>query len=614
MFCNFLFLTVDLKSLRKWPVILTGLYMLFALLYIIIVVRPALCFHFLQPPFLLTFDFLAGYLEDSGGLSEWLGNLVRQSFHNRFLGPVVFFALALSMWGLSVKLLNRIQPQPLNVLSALLPLTLSIVLLNNYNFPLSVTISLLLVLVILCLLSVTGRSLVSKLILLSVGALVVFYVSGSTFFFFYSFMALIFTLKQGAWRSLLSIPWVLAMALIVYLVNDNNGLLFFTDKAYFLAYEPGIIFYLYILSLPLLLMLSFILSFIQKRTNISLAGIKPMISVLVFSIVLVGLAWFTHYYTFSSDARKIVLSDYYCYHGEKDRTARAAMSMENYSFAANANYSLVISRNGTLTEDFFSFFQISGSDALHPDVAFSSEMLFIAADFYYELGFISEARHNAYEALVYYPYSPRALQLLVKIHLIKGEYKAAERCLFILEKGLVSRGVLKKYQPLVEDTSLISADRELMEKRSYMPEGKELSPYIDHRFRELLEVNPDNKLAYECLMLYHLLEGELEPFMELYADVEIYFRQQPEVYEEAILMYGMIPQADTTYQYPISEATLERFEKFSKLVNQYEGQGTMARKVLYHEMGQSYMYYLGFLYPRIVKPEYEKEEYDEAPI
>jgi hypothetical protein len=31
-------------------------------------------------------------------------------------------------------------------------------------------------------------------------------------------------------------------------------------------------------------------------------------------------------------------------------------------------------------------------------------------------------------------------------------------------------------------------------------------------------------------------------------------------------------------------------------------------------MGQSYMYYLGYLYPRIVKPEKPKEADEEAPI
>jgi len=611
---NFLFLGVDHKISRIEALSVPGLYLFAAFLYILLVLRPELCFHYLQPPFLLTSDFLATYLEYPGGLSEWFANLIMQSFFARIPAVLVFFILAFVIWGLSVKLLNFILPGPINAFLALLPFTLSIVLLNNYNFPFSVTVSLLLILLLLWLLAVAGRNLLMSLVLLSAGGFVIYYTSGSGFFFLYSIMALFFVLEKADKYSLLSIPWVLGMALAVYFISDQAGLQFISEKAYFLAYEPGGLFYVYILCLPVFLLIVSLVSILIRGRDIKLLGRGLSISIIVPSLVLVGMAWLSHNFTFNSDARKIVLSDYYAYHGNADRTGRAARSMENYSFAANVNYNLAISKQGRLTEDFFSFFQISGSDALHPDVAFSPEMLFIASDFYYELGFISEARHNAYEALVFYPYSPRALQLLVKIHLIMEEYKAAERCLNILKKGLVSRKVVNKYRPLVEDESLVSAMPELMEKRFCIPEEKELSPYIDQRFRDLLEVNSENKKAYECLMLYYLLEGELEPFMKLYADADKFSMEQVEVYEEAILMYGMSKQEDTTYQYQVSGATRERFEKFSKLVNQYEGQRTMARKVLYHEMGESYMYYLGYLFPRIVKPEYIEEEYDEAPI
>lgn len=588
--------------------------MLAALLYIIVVVRPELSFHFLQPPFLLTSDFLEGYLDSPGGLSEWFANLLRQSFHSRVPAVLSFFLLAFLIWRISFKMLNLIYPGPLNALGALLPFTLGIVLLNNYNFPLSVTVSLLLILLMLWPLAAAGRRLLISLVLYTSGAIVIYYVSGSAFLLLYSLMALFCTVKTGERISLLSIPWILGIALVVYFISDQTGLTFFADKIYFLAYEPGFIFYIYLLSLPVLMLFMFVLNFLKKARGINLPGKRPVFPVLISFLVLAGVAWFSHYFTFSPDARKIVLSDYYAYKGDAERTGRAAMSMQNYSFAANVNYNLAIGKEDRLTEDFFSFFQISGSEALFPDVTFSPEMFFIAADFYYELGYISEARHNAYEALVYYPYSPRALQLLVKVHLINGEYKAAERCLDILDKGLVSRKVLNKYRPLVEDTTLISSDTELMSKRACIPVEKELSPYIDQRFRDLLEANPGNRMAWEYLMLYHLLEGELEPFMELYADAGRYSMEQCDVYEEAILMYGMMNPEDTTYRYRISEATHVRFDEFSRLVNQYEGQGSMARKVLYHEMGESYMYYLGYLFPRIVKPEYRKEEYDEAPI
>lgn len=589
--------------------------MIIAFVYMILVVRPAFYFHYLQPPFLLTSDFLAGYLDHPGGLSQWMALLLFQSFFSQALGPVVFIGLAVSIWLLTRKLMDRFFPKPENALLSLLPFTLAIVLVNNYNFPFSILISLVVLLVAVYLLPVRGKGLLAKLLLYTLGAVLTWYVTGSGYLLIYSLISLFFIFKRENRTSYFSIPWVAgATFLLLYLAGDGLSLWFFPERPYFMAYQPSMIFFIFLFSVPLLISLASLVKLLSSDGRFS--GKKlPFPLVLALSIVgLAGLALFGHLSTFRPDARKIVASDYYCYHHNAEKVARAACTMENYSFAANVNYNLAISRKGRLTQDFFSFFQISGSDAIHPDVDFSAEMLFIAADFYYDLAYISEARHNAYEALVFYPYSPRALQLLVKIHLLTGEYKAADRCLRILDKGLVSRRFLKVYQAYVEDFSLIASNPELMEKRKLIPEEKELSPYIEERFRDLLDANPNNKLAYEYLMLYHLLEGNLESFIELYAEVGKYFEQPVGVYEEALLMYGMKNKSNMEEQYPISQASLDRFGEFGQMAKRYEGDRTMARNVLYWEMGESYMYYLGFLHPRIVKPEIQKEEYEEAPI
>ena len=582
--------------------ILKGLYMVLAFLYLIVVVRPVFYFHHVQPPFLLTSDFLAGYLKDPGGISQWLALLFMQSFHSPVLGPLVFFGLTLATWALTLRLLKHIQDHPANGILALIPFTLSIVLINNYNFPFSVVISQLFLLLLL-LIPARSKSLVAKLICFTAGALLTWYISGSGFLLIYSLGSLFFMVNKKKPLSLLSFLWAGGLAFLISRVAGESYFWFFPGKPYFMSYEPSAVFYIYLLSLPLLLLLVSILPLLHSALSLILA-----------SVALAGLALICHQLTFRSDAKKIVASDYYCYHHDAVRTARAATTMDNYSFAANVNYNLALSRSGNLSEEFFDFFQISGRDALFPDVDFSPEMLFIAADFYYDLGYISEARHNAYEALVFYPHSPRALELLVKVHLVCGEYKAAERCLRVLDKGLVSRRVVKEYMPYVEDPSLVLSNSEFMEKRSFIPAEKELSPFIDERFMDLLEANRENKLAYECLMLYYLLDGQLDPFAELYSEVGNYFNEVPGVYEEAILTSDLLMLADSSSRHQVSQATLDRFGEFGRLAKQYEGDEIMARNVLYWEMGQTYLYYLGYLFPRIVKPEMQKEEYDEAPI
>ena len=611
--CNFLFLSVDLKLSRILNKTLPGIYLLVGFLYLIFAVRPVFYFHHVQPPFLVTSDFLAGYLEDPGGISQWLALLFMQSFHSPLLGPLVFFGLALAIWSLTLKLLKRIHDLPANGLLAMIPFTLSIVLVNNYNFPFSVVISQFFLLLLL-LLPAHGKGLVGKLIYFTAGAILTWYISGTGFLLIYSLASLFFLLNRKKPASWLSLLWFPGLAFLIPRVAGDSYFWFFPEKPYFMSYEPSTAFYVYLLSLPFLLLLVSILPRLQKGIKIPSIKLHPAFSLILQSAGLFGLALLCHQLTFHSDAKKIVASDYYCFHNDAEKTARAATTMDNYSFAANMNYNLAISRSGNLSEKFFDFFQISGRDGLFPDVDFSPEMLFIAADFYYDLGYISEARHNAYEALVFYPHSPRAMQLLVKVHLVCGEYKAAERCLRILDKGLVSRRVVEEYMPYVGDPSLVRSNSEFMEKRSFIPAEKELSPYIDERFMDLLEANRENKLAYECLMLYYLLDAQLEPFVELYSEVGNYFKEVPGVYEEAVLTYDLMMLADSSSRHQLSQATLDRFSEFGLLAKQYESDEIKARNVLYWEMGQTYLYYLGYLYPRIVKPEIIKEEYNEAPI
>ncbi|NJK87874.1 MAG: hypothetical protein HC906_19840 [Bacteroidales bacterium] len=102
--------------------------------------------------------------------------------------------------------------------------------------------------------------------------------------------------------------------------------------------------------------------------------------------------------------------------------------------------------------------------------------------FYYHIGYLSEARHCAYEALVYFPYSHRVMQLLVKIHLISGEYKAAENYLKILDKGFLDQSFVKEFMPYISDTLMVSKNEEFAKKRNFAPGGHELGLFIQDSF------------------------------------------------------------------------------------------------------------------------------------
>lgn len=607
-----------LSKIISW--LIPACYLILSFLYIVFIIQPELIFHHVQPPFIASTEFFRPYLKYPGGPAELLANLMMQSFYFKIAGPVVFFAIAFVIGWMTYLLMESVFKSRLNFIWAFIPTILTIELANNYNFPFSIIVSIAFLLSVLVLLTKTGKGIISSVLLYTAGAISIYYFSGSGYLVLFSVSALFISLHLKRWEK---VAYFIYIAVFTFLFQwvatnflfavslKNQYFWFYSSKVWFRSYEPSGIFIFYLVSIPILLAGANGVAFFRSR-KIDLhpkSGKLISESTLAF-IVVFAVAFHSHYETFSSDAKKIVQADFYCYHNQPEKTATAATTLKDYSFSANLNYNLVMSKTDQITENFFGFFQIKGTEALHPDIDFASELSFIATDFYYDLGFISEARHWAYETLVFYPHSMRAMQSLVKIHLVTGEYKAAERMLNVLEKELTGQQFVKEFSPYIADTSLVANHRELMEKRSYIPAERELNPTIEGRFRELLESNSSNKKAYEFLMLYYLISYQPEKFTVLFNDCGKYFDKTPAVYEEALLLHAARTGQPLPANISISAETENRYKSFIQKLEQYKEKTRMARNALYGQYGKTYLYFLQFVYPNIIEPEIIESEDD----
>ncbi len=611
---------MDKKPILPVVNILLIFYSTAAFLYILFIVQPELYLHHAQPSFLISYGYVSGYAQYPGGLAEVAGNLIMQAFAWRFPGAIVLFIVSALVWFLMRELLNRISQKKLNDVLALVPFTLVIVLVNNYKLPFSVVVSVIVLLLLLQLITWKARFTLGMLFWYLAGAVSVYWFSGSGYFLIYSVTALFMFIKNNEKSRYFMLVFIPVFSLVfpfvvsqfIYpLTFENRYFYFFAPEFYFMAYQPGVLFSGLLLATPVLVLLAGV----YKVSGLSEKGrgryFKEKHAVAIgFSVVFL-LACIGHRLLYQPDVKKIVATDFYCYHNNPAEVAKAAKGLQNYNFAANVNYNLSMSKAGKLTDSFFDFFQISGTLSIFPDYKFSPDVSFIATDFYYHLGYISEARHWAYESLVFYPHSQRAMKSLVKIHLVVGQYKAAERYLKLLEKSFNAGSFVRKYKPYFADTSLISKDEEIMYKKSCIPAGRELTPFIQQRFVELVETNRNNQEAYEWLMLYHLLEGELEQFMDLYNGNEL--SESSAVYEEAILLYGEKKGIPVVEIYKVSNASVEKFMKFKRELHQYNGKQRTAMNEMYREYGNSYLFFLQFIYPRIIKPDYIIE-YDENQV
>ncbi len=612
------------KEQKLLFVVVPAIFLASAFLYIVFIVRPVLIYHHVQPPFLLDSGFLTSQMYLPGDFARLLANFIMQFFQYRFAGPVVFFAIAVLTGWLIYILLNSIHQSRINVIPALLLLSFQVILSGNYNLPFSVHLSVLIVLLGLILFAKHRKGFVHSMVFYIMGALGVYYLCGSGYLLLFSAGAILLSPDRKTGKPLILILVMLVFAVwfpwfaherLFALPGDYTYLYFFPREIYFKACSPSPVLYGYLLLIPSFILVAqlfkifYVKAVETRRAIFAVKGIPYLLYLL-----LAGVVFLAHTGTFSRDAGSIVASDYYCSVNNFEQAAATSRSIQEYSFQANFTHNLALLKSGRLSKDFFDFFQISGTDALYPDCEFLPERSFFIADFYYQLGFITEARHWAYESLVYYPYSQRAMQMLVKVHLVTREYKAAAKYLNLLSKGMTNKNFVREYRPLVQDTLLAGRYPEIAERRSFIPEEKELSPFVDQRFRELLAANPGNRGAYECLMLFYLLDGQLENFISLYQEAGNFFSAPVEMYEEAVLMYGEKTNTEVITRYNITPAVISRYHEFLSGVARAGGEGKKARDLLFRDFGNSYMYYLKFIYPRIIKPEIIPGSDEEQPI
>ena len=493
-------------------------------------------------------------------------------------------------------------------------------LMNNYNFPFSTIVSVTVALLFLVFINKFGTNVLTRISIFILGGAFVYAFSGSGYMSFYSITALFVgarlksRVKLVYWAIVIGFavgfPWLVTKYLFPVSLN-HQYFYFFSTKAWFMKYYPNSIFAIYMLAIPIMLLMANLISFIEKKINTNKKKSKwHFLTTLTSLLIVLGLAIFSHRTTYNSEGKKIIKADYFSYKGDIENTEKNATGTKEYNFAANVNYNLVLIKNNQLSNMFFSFMQIKGFESLHPDIDFATALSFVSCEYYYELGFMSEARHWAYEALVFYPYSIRAMQNLVKTHLVLGEYNAAERMLNTLDKGLLDQKFVREYMPYVSDTNLVAGNAELMQKRSFIPKGKELHRSIEGRLIELLDANEKNTVAYDCLMLYYMMDAQFEKFVELYKNVDLHFEKTPAIYEEALLMYYHRTEQALPNDIAISNETQTRFKGFMNGLEEYKGRTRMARSKLYPEYGKSYLYFLKFVYPNVLETEVLSDEDD----
>lgn len=585
-------------------------------LYLKVALRPELIYHVQQTPFVMNRGFFSVFPVYAGGLSKYLANFVMQFFFYGWMGPFILLAagilLLLSGIGIARTLGEYHQPGFL----VYIPFLLSIALASNYYFPFVVIFRLLLVYLAVWLFGYQIRKGIHYYISFSLIALSVFYLAGSGPLMVFSLTAIVllplFKFSVRKWLPFaffaLLLVFVLNFASVKIMPGSSAGIAssfsflpdmdLFTDA--FMNYKPGIVFYLFCYSLPLIVLL------LGLKNNMGHAMIKRMpvlyarfdqSKVILLVLLTAFLAFILIRGSYSRHQKNVILTDFYCYNAKWKDAIKIATSEPEYDVFINYNYNRAIDNYGKFPDLFFNYPQYRVF-TLYPDRIGKGNpgLALIISDYYFDLGYISISQQWAFGAMALMPYNPRVLKRLVLTSLIYGNYSAARELLNVLSDNLLSADFVEQYMPYVTDTSRVTGDRLIMEKRISMPSGAVISDDITERLEALLAHNHRNKRAYEHLQMCYLLVQNLDYFVLNLPAASEFYSQMPSIFEQALLTYAFVSEKKDMPEYKVSNASRETFADFITTLKPYNDNKDIARQKL-TGFDNTFMYYAFFFSP-----------------
>lgn len=182
---------------------------------------------------------------------------------------------------------------------------------------------------------------------------------------------------------------------------------------------------------------------------------------------------------------------------------------------------LALSQKGQLADRLFEFYQ-NGGEGLFP--TFTRDMIspVSTAEIFFRLGMVNDAERymfEAQEAIPNYRKSARLTRRIIECEIINGNYQVAAKLLRRLQKTLFYSNWANQTMALLSNEKAINQHPIYGKLRKYR-EKKQDFLFSDREMDQMLGLlflnDNHNKMAYEYLMCYELLQRDMEKFMQYY--------------------------------------------------------------------------------------------------
>lgn len=533
---------------------------------------PALAWQEQFQLFLFDSDYLTGRLAVPGGVAAYLAEFLTQFYNHPWMGAAVLAVLHVLLQLLTERLMRRENGgKPLSGilwgLSFLPSLALWFVLGDESLMP-AFTVSLLCVLMVMASYP-SGRK--NQLAYALCAVPVVYWVAGPLVWMLAVYVLIIGWCDSASRRRGLCLG--VAMLMFGFVCVWLSALF----EPYPLRCLLGSIFYyrfpevvpLSVVALPALCLL--VVGATSPLERVAARAKNPRwVAGGVWAVLLAAsLFWIPQGY--DKQKYELVEYDYLVRTGQWERIVRKAGQHQPSLPMSVCAVNLALGMTNQLGDRAFEFFQ-HGAEGLLPKFVRDFNSTQLTGEAYFQLGLVNTAQRYAFEAMEAIPNyykSGRAVKRLAETNLINGQYRVAEKYLRMLEKTVFYRRWAQSRREMLADTTLIDRHpvygrlRRLRLTDDFLFSEAEL----DKICGQLLMHDKENRLAMQYLVLYPLLERDLDKFMNYAAYANSLSGYNPTICQEGIAFACMagnrgIPRG------AVSAPVMNRFTHFGQAYSQ----------------------------------------------
>ena len=247
---------------------------------------------------------------------------------------------------------------------------------------------------------------------------------------------------------------------------------------------------------------------------------SKVVMVLAYVLVIVA-SWFGIKASFDEMTYDLIDYDFLVRTEQWDKIIEKAEKKPATTPLSVSCVNLALSQKGMLADRLFEFYQ-NGGEGLFP--TFTRDMIspVSTAEIFFRLGMVNDAERymfEAQEAIPNYRKSARLTRRIIECEITNGNYQVAAKLLRRLQKTLFYSNWANQMMALLGNEKAINRHPIYGKLRKYR-EKKQDFLFSDREMDQMLGLlflnDNHNRMAYEYLMCYELLQRDLEKFVQYY--------------------------------------------------------------------------------------------------